>query len=215
MKSLSHAMKYGFVAAAGAALACATPAMALDRGCQDANTVRAALQDEGQVVVISAQAGRNAERPRNIFTSNQNGTLGYNIEQGTGNALGKLCVRIKYTDVRLNPNPDLSTPSWALRADGSPHNEWLRTTGRDSDNRVLMGATVLREENGVEVRGGFMMVTQARQFQDVSGTGGSVTLTLSTGEIRPTLGIDAVQKVQPNYDAFVQRNAPRLASLQP
>lgn len=194
------------VVGAGSFLACATPALALDRSCQDADAVRAALQDEGQVVVVSAERGRSDERPRNIFTSNQSGTLGYNIEQGTGDARGQLCVAIKYTDVRLNANPDLSTPSWALRADGSPHNEWLRTTALHSDNRVLMGATVLREENGQEVRGGFMMVTQARPYQDVSGTGGSVTLTLSSGEIRPTLGIDAVQKVQPNYDAFVQRN---------
>ena len=171
--------------------------MALDRGCQDADVVRAALAEEGQFVVVSAERGRSTERPRNVFTSNQNGTLGYNIEQGTGDVRGKLCVAIKYTDVRLNANPDLSTPSWALRAEGSPHNEWLRTTGREQDNRVLMGATVLREDNGVEMRGGFMMVTQARQFQDVTGTGGSVTLTLSSGEIRPTLGIDAVQKVWP------------------
>jgi hypothetical protein len=195
------------VVGAGAVMACATPAMAeIPLGCQDANAVRAALAEEGQVVVVSAVRGRSDEQPRNIFTSNQSGTRGYNIEQGTGDARGQLCVSVTYTDVRLNPNRDLSTPSWALRADGSPHNEWLRTTGRDLDNRVLMGATVLREENGVEVRGGFMMVTRARGYEDVSGTGGSVTLTLSSGEIRPTLGIDTVQQVQPNYDAFVQRN---------
>lgn len=198
--------------ALGTAFTAANDAMALERGCQNADTVRAALRDEGQFVVVSGQRTAIAEQPRNIFTSNQNGTLGYNIEQGTGDATGQLCVRAKYTDIRLNSNSDLATPSWALRGTNTPHNAWIVNTQNQSNNRILMGATVLRQENGQDVRGAFMMVTRADNTGLINQTLGSVTVTLSNGNITPSLGLTNVEKVQPNYDAFIQRNT-QLASL--
>lgn len=188
----------------GAALACATPAMALETGCQDATAVRTALRDEGQFVLVNG-VRPTPEHPRNIFTSNAEGSLGYNIEEGTNNVL---CVAVRYTDIRVNQNVDLAIPTWAFRGQGTAHNRWLADTSARTGETVLLGATVLRrDEGGQEVRGAFMMVTRGRgRGGDSTFTSaGAVTVTLNDGEIRPTLVLGNVEKVQPNYDRFAQR----------
>lgn len=201
----SNKLKSFFGAAiALGAMTAANDAMALDRGCQNADTVRAALRDEGQFVLVTA-IRPIPEQPRNIFTSNATGSVGYNIEQG--NTPDRLCVGIKYTDIRVNTNADLSTPSWALMGANTAHDQWLRQTQSNVDNRVLMGATVLRDVNGQDVRGGFMMVTRGNVDQNNVGhtSAGAVTLSFSNGQIDPALLIANVERQQPNYDAFASR----------
>ena len=197
------------------AMTSANDAMALERGCQDANVVRAGMAAEGQFVLVNAVRPIPSE-PRNVFTSNANGTVGYNIEQGTGDAVGKLCVRIKYTDIKVNSDPNLATPSWALFGANTTHDQWLRQTQERVDNRVLMGATVLRDVNGQDVRGGFMMVTRGTVERDVTlNNGGAVSLTINNGEIRPTLVLGNVEKVQPNYDLYASRTTQVASNSRP
>ena len=188
------------------ALTAANDAMALDRGCQNADTVRVGLQTEGQYVVVSA-IRPIPEQPKNIFTTNKEGTLGYNVEQGTGDATGKLCVGIKYTDIKLNADSNLATPSWALMGANTAHNQWISETSRTVDNKILMGATVLRDVNGEDVKGAFMMVARGNAEQGLTINNiGAITVTTNSGNITPTIALVNVEKVQPNYDAFVQRN---------
>lgn len=197
-----------FAAMAGLA---ANDAMALDRGCQDANAVRAALQTEGQYVVISG-IRPIPEQPKNIFTTNKEGTLGYNVEQGTGDAIGKLCVRAKYTDIKLNADNNLATPSWALMGANTAHNQWISETTRTVENKILMGATVLRDVNGEDAKGAFMMVTRGNTSTSFSSSG-SITVTTNSGNINPAILLANVEKVQPNYDAFIQAPNRQLAAL--
>jgi hypothetical protein len=214
---ISKSMKLGFAAmAALGAMAHANDAMALNRGCQDANLVRTGMATEGQFVLVSAISPIPAQ-PKNIFTSNANGTVGYNIEQGTGDQVGKLCVGIKYTDIKVNGDANLATPSWALFGANTTHDQWLLQTQARTNERILMGATVLRDVNGQDVRGGFMMVTRG----DVSAStttinnGGAVTLTVNNGEIRPTLVLGNVEKVQPNYDVYASRTSQVASNSRP
>jgi hypothetical protein len=199
------------------AMTAANDAMALERGCQDANVVRAGMAAEGQFVLVSAISPIPAQ-PRNIFTSNANGTVGYNIEQGTGDAVGKLCVRIKYTDIKVNSDPNLSTPSWALFGSNTTHDQWLRQTQERVDNRVLMGATVLRDVNGQDVRGGFMMVTRGNAPRDTTTVSnfGATTLTVNSGDLSEnSLLLANIEKVQPNYDLYASRTTQVASNTRP
>ena len=196
---------------AATALTAANDAMALDRGCQNADTVRAGLQTEGQYVVVSG-IRPIPEQPKNIFTTNKEGTLGYNVEQGTGDATGKLCVGIKYTDIKLNADSNLATPSWALMGANTAHNQWISETSRTVENKILMGATILRDVNGEDVKGAFMMVTRGNTSTSFSSSG-SITVSTNSGNINPAILLANVEKVQPNYDAYVQAPNRQLAAL--
>ena len=199
--------------ALGTAFTAANDALALDRGCQNADVVRQGLKDEGQFVVVSAVRPIPSQ-PKNIFTTNADGSVGYKIEQGTGNTTGQLCVGIKYTDIRVNSNADMSTPSWALLGSKTPHDQWLHNVEQRTNEKVLMGATVLRDVNGQDVRGGFMMVTRGDVSKETTtmSNAGVVSLSFSDGRIDPALLIANVEKVQPNYDAFANRGT-QVASL--
>jgi hypothetical protein len=199
------------------AMAHANDAMALDRGCQDANLVRTGMATEGQFVLVNAVRPIPTQ-PRNIFTSNANGTVGYNIEQGTGDQVGKLCVGIKYTDIKVNSDANLATPSWALFGANTTHDQWLRQTQARVDNRVLMGATVLRDVNGQDVRGGFMMVTRGNAPQGATTiyNAGVTTLTVDSGNLSPnSLLLANVEKVQPNYDVYASRTTQVASNSRP
>ena len=199
-----------FAAMAGLA---ANDAMALDRGCQNADVVRAGLQTEGQYVVVSG-IRPIPEQPKNIFTTNKEGTLGYNVEQGTGDALGKLCVRVKYTDIKLNADNNLATPSWAFMGTNTAHNQWISETTRTVENKILMGATVLRDVNGEDAKGAFMMVTRRSVEENLGiNNGGAITVTTNSGNINPAILLANVEKVQPNYDAYIQAPNRQLAAL--
>jgi hypothetical protein len=186
-------------------------AQALSTGCHNADFVRATLQREGQFAVING-VRPIPERPRNMFTTNGSGSLGYNIEQGTGDVTGKLCVRARYTDIQLNGNINGPTPRWALIGQNTAHNRWLETQRTTTDERVLLGARVLRSENGQDVRGGFMMVTRgsADNAQTINNAG-AITISFDNGEIRPTILLGNVEPVQPNYDGFARTRATQVA----
>jgi len=200
----SNIQKFGMAALClGSVFAAATPAMALERGCQNADLVRAALKEEGQFVLVSGERPVPG-RPKNIFTSNERGDLGYNIEQGQP---GELCVGIKYTDIHVNKRSDLSVPSWASRGTNTPHDQYLLRQAARSNDRVVLGATVLRQVGSDEVRGAFMMVTRGNAPAGYSGTSGAITITLDSGEIRPGIGLANVEPVHPNYEQFANRQS--------
>ena len=186
-------------------------AQALSTGCHNADFVRATLQREGQFAVVNAVAPI-PERPRNMFTTNGSGSLGYNIEQGTGDVTGKLCVRARYTDIQLNGNINGPTPRWALIGQNTPHNRWLETQRSTTDERVLLGARVLRSDNGQDVRGGFMMVTRGSATVSTINNTGAITISFDNGEIRPTILLGNIEPVQPNY-SIVANATQQVASL--
>lgn len=194
-----------FAGACVAALCAGTAAQAqsLPTGCHDANMVRATLQEEGQFVLVTA-IRPIPERPKNIFTSNASGTFGYNIEQGTGSVTSKLCVAVRYTDIRVNPDINGATPSWALIGKNTAHNQWIEGQRARKDDRIVFGARVLRPENGNEARGGFMMVTRGRNVTDnpdITSTG-AITVSFDNGEIRPTVLLSNVEPHSTNYSLF-------------
>lgn len=182
-------------------------AQSLPTGCHNADYVRTTLQQEGQVELVRAVAPI-PERPRNIFTSNANGSFGYNIEQGTGSQTGKLCVGARYTDIQVNNDINGPTPGWALIGQNTAHNNWLENQRTRTDERVLLGARVLRtDENGREVRGGFMMVTRGSTTSAGIFNGGAITISFNNGEIRPTVALVNVEAHPTNYAWFAQRVA--------
>lgn len=202
----SRAMKsFGTAAVMGSALACATPAMAdIPLGCQDANAVRAALNDPTQpggpqYVLVTGEA-TNDQRSRNIFTSNENGTLGYNVEQGSGNTTGQLCVIRKYTDVRVNVNLNSTTPpTWARFGEGTQNDRYFDAAIRGSDARILLGARALiPQADGTDLRGAFMIVSRGNNF-------GSVIFTRSDGTIIPDVSLANLADQSPNYQNFQAR----------
>lgn len=196
---------FGTAAVMGSALACATPAMAdIPLGCQDANAVRAALNDPTQpggpqYVLVTGEA-TNDQRSRNIFTSNENGTLGYNVEQGSGNTTGQLCVVGKYTDVRVNTNLDSTTPpTWARYGSNTTNDRYFESASRTSGVRILMGARVLiPQADGTDARGAFMTVSRGNSY-------GSVAITQDDGSITPVTALVNLAPQDPNFRNFQAR----------
>lgn len=197
------------LSAATAALA-ASPAMAMDLGCQNADTVRAALRTEGQFVLVTGEA-TNDTRSRNIFTSNENGSLGYRVEQGSGNTTGQLCVLGKYTDVRVNTNLDSSAPpTWARFGEGTQNDRYFESALRSSGTRILMGARVLiPQTDGSNARGAFMTVSRGNVYN-----GGAVLVTQNDGSIAPVTTLANLAPQEPNYQNFQARMADPMAPRQ-
>lgn len=197
---MKRALKKSMIGFGIASIFCATsPAMALETGCQNADTVRAALRDEGQYVLVTGEAA-NDVRSRAIFTSNESGALGYNIEQGSGGLSGQLCVIVKYTDVRVNTNLNSTTPpAWARFGSGTANDRFFESAVRNSDARALLGARILiPQADGSEVRGAFMTVSKGNGF-------GAVMLTQSDGSISPITALANLSPQQPNYANFQGR----------
>lgn len=216
--ALTKLQKFGAAASLSlAAVFGAAQADAMELGCRNADIVRAELQAEGQFVLVSGERTSD-NRPRNIFTSNESGTLGYNVEAGTGRNADKLCVAVKYTDVKVNTDPNLSRPSWASFDTNSGHNQWLTSQEERNNARVFLGATALvRQANGSDARGAFFMVTAtdrlAHTISDNIKSGGAITATSSQGTSALLAALVNVDRVQPNYDAFAHRPQ-QTASLQ-
>ena len=229
---LSNAMKL----VAGAALACASPMsfataqqtpetveLIPGKTCAPVAVIQASLRAEGQVKIIEG-FGAVPARPREIFTSNVQRTLGYNISFGTAvnGDEGIGCVGAKYTDIRLNSNPNFARPSWAYIApDDSNYNRFLSTQETRVNAQVLMGATdILRDENGQERRGGLLTVVRGFGNPNVNNQGVLVIASTSNGNY----GINAdLVKIEPNKTNFRQlamaqdndRPAVALAALSP
>jgi hypothetical protein len=193
------------VAAFALCVGTAANAQSLPTGCHDANMVRTTLQNEGQFVLVSA-VRPIPENPKRIFTSNASGSFGYSIEQGTGEVTGQLCVTARYTDIRVNANIEGATPRWALIGQNTAHNQWIENTRRENGERILLGARVLRSENGQDVRGGFMMVTRGTAPGAATlKNGGAITVSFDNGEIRPTVALGDLETHPTNYSLFVNR----------
>jgi hypothetical protein len=95
----------------------ALPAFALEPGeCGPAAEIQAKLKAEGQMpVVIGNRVTTRKDRPVNIFTSDKNGQ-GYALEgdapQGQKSTI--VCMKIRYSGLRLNDINSPVVPSWAL-----------------------------------------------------------------------------------------------------
>jgi hypothetical protein len=174
-------------------------------GCQDADTVRAALNDPtqpggAQYVLVTGEA-TNDQRSRNIFTSNENGTLGYRVEQGSGNTTGKLCVLGKFTDIKVNTNLDSTTPppAWARYGANTQNDRYFDAAIQGSDARILFGARVLiPQSDGTNIRGAFMTIARGNGF-------GAVIATRSDGTISPVTTLANITPQDPNYQNFQGR----------
>lgn len=154
---LGSALSAAFIASIGLA----TPAQALEpKQCGSRTEILTELKNEGQVEIIGGNRAALGS-PRNIFTSNADRTLGYNIEAGVDSEAGKLCVGAKYTDIRLNGDPNFARPAWASAGPQSENDRLLDRIERERNDKVIMGATPLvRGPDGGERRGTFLMVTR-------------------------------------------------------
>jgi hypothetical protein len=173
--------------------------------CYTPEHVLATRQIEGQFTLVSARRPI-PEQPLSIFTSNPTGSFGYRIEDGTGEDAGKKCIMGRYTDVMANPNIEADPiPSWALIGQNTPHNRWLENQRRQTDERVVLGATALRTVNGQDLRGAFMMLTKGSATVSTIQNTGAITLSFSNGEIRPSVGLVNITPDRNNYDRFINR----------
>jgi hypothetical protein len=188
MGTLSNAMKYGFVAAAGAALACATPSMALEAGeCLPMAEMNAALRAEGQRTMIignrSAVAERDAagnptrvEEFAEAITSSADGNVGYNLagNRPREETSTEMCVRAKLTNVRLF---DARLPTPAREAYlGGTFNTLVDQNAALGTRPMVVADTVFPDGNGgtrlgrpivlfgnTQIRGGSLMTFTANQ----------------------------------------------------
>ncbi len=197
-------LKSAFMASMLATAVAAAPAYALEaKQCGSRSEILTALKNEGQVEIIGGiRAAIGA--PRNIFTSNRDGSLGYNVEAGAYDEAGKLCVGAKYTDVRLNSNPGFARPAWASDGRGSPSDLVLDKIERKNNDKVIMGATSLvRDASGNERKGAFILVTRGDPPPGISDTSsgsayvrtanGLGTL-IAMGNVEPTANFYALAK---------------------
>ncbi|MDQ4418847.1 hypothetical protein OOT33_00095 [Sphingobium sp. DEHP117] len=92
-------------------------AFALEPGhCGPAAAIQAALKAEGQVpVVIGNRVTTRKDRPVNIFTANSSG-IGYSLEGDApqGQKSTTVCVKARYSGLRLNDINSAQVPAWAL-----------------------------------------------------------------------------------------------------
>ncbi len=208
---LSKLQKTGVAAVLGLAtiFGAASTAQALEVGCQPAQIVRQQMANEGQFKLVEGQAIVGS-LPKNIFTSNERGSLGYHIEAGTGADADKLCVNAKYTDIKVNTNSDFARPSWVNFGANSEYGKWLTSQEIRDNEKVLFGATsVIRLSNGKEVKGSFIIVTSGNLPTDVKDArfknSGSINLIDSTGKTQPVRTMANVDVAQPNYENFANR----------
>ena len=165
------------------------------------------FRQRAQQFVLVTSVRPIPEYPPNFFTSNPSRTLGFAVERedfgDTNIHNDNFHVNVKYTDIRLNDNIDGPTPEWALIGSNSAHNQWLENQRATTDERVLLGATVLRPVNGQDMRGGFMMVTRGTATESTIINTGAISISFNNGEINPTAGLINVMPVKENYDAFL------------
>lgn len=158
MATLSHAMKLGFGAAA--ALACSTPAMALEAGqCLPMAEMNAALRAEGQRTMIignrsaveerdaAGNPTRLAERVETI-TSNADGSLGYNLagDRPREEPSTNVCVRAKLTNVRLYDARQTTIPRDAYL--GGSFNTLVNDNAARGTRPMVIADTVFPNGNG-------------------------------------------------------------------
>lgn len=151
-------MKAWIVAGAVFASALAAPAFALEpRQCLSMTEMNASLVAEGQRTLIIGnriafldgpgdriEAGRSV----NTFTSNADGSVGYNLEgdKPMGEPSTQVCVRAKFTNIVLYDARKPGTPQGAWR--GEPFDAHLRENEAADYRPMLQGDAVTRSATG-------------------------------------------------------------------
>lgn len=207
-KALSSALGAAFIAAS---LGMTAPAMAMDIGCAPKAQVVQALHDEGQVQIVTGERA-TVGMPHNIFTTNEDMSVGYVVEAGTGPQSDTACVKVKYTDIHLNKNPDLARPTWASFGASSQHDAYLRDQETRLHDHVLMGATgLVRQPDGSERRGAFVMVTMGDAPKTTPyKSAGAATVTSAKGGISTMM---ALANVEPTNNFRVLASKPIQTAL--
>jgi hypothetical protein len=198
---------------AATALTAANDAMALDAGqCGTVVDISAALRAEGQMPIVTGFRSIPS-RPRNVFTSNENLSLGYNIE-GDGT---QLCVRAKYTDIKLNNDANFARPSWAYIApDNSPFNTFIEREEQRVNLKIIFGATALvKGQDGIERKGALLTVSKDRGDQYVDSRGAMVAANTNTGVYAVALDLENIT-TNGNYSKLASNGTSNtlLASVQ-
>jgi hypothetical protein len=163
MATLSNAMRSFRTAAvvgAGALMACANPAFALEPGqCLPMAEMNAALRAEGQRTMIignrsavqERDAAGNATRVTEsveTITSNADGSLGYNLagDRPREQASTNVCVRAKLTNVRLYDASQPTIPRDAYL--GGTFNQVVDRNAALGTRPMVVADTVFSNDNG-------------------------------------------------------------------
>lgn len=213
---ISTVLRSAFGAAIAATMAYSTPALAIDPGCYPADVVRKATWlaegPEKQFSIIVGERN-NGVAQKNFFTSSADGSIGYNIE-GNGKTddgqSDKLCIRAKYTNVRVNTV--FSRPSWVQAPAGSANDQYLTVQATKYRASVIFGAsTVVRGNDGREYVGPQLLVTKAEVLSAGAITGSALTSDRS-GEGDRLFDM-ANLRTNANFDALVRAQPVQTASL--
>ncbi len=202
--------------ALGAAFTSANDANALDAGqCGPRAEIEATLRAEGQFPIVSGYRDIPS-RPRNIFTSNLDGSLGYNVE---GNQT-ELCIGLKYAGIRKNMNPDDARPEWAYIAPAnSPFNNFLAREEQRINLRVIFGASgLVKGADGIERRAGLITVSQGDGDKNVTNQGAMVAANRSNGSFTVLVDLTNISINDRNLQQVASASSPTptlIASVQP
>ena len=197
--------------ALGTAFTAANDSQALEAGqCGTVAEISEALRAEGQVVLFQAYRSIPS-RPKNTFTTNADMTLGYNLERGTGigeSDANRVCIRAKYTNIRLNNDANVSIPTWAqIAPESSSYNQFLRSEETRANARVIFSAVALtKNANGIDMPTSRITVTQGRGDQFVENRGtllagysdGVYAIAADFEDITPSSNFGKLAEVQNN-----------------
>ena len=143
----------------------ASPASAsIELKCYEGSEAVAQLKAEmkaadQQPVIIGNRTGGNWNV--NMFTSDFEGKIGYNIEGnerfGSGKQSTTLCVKTKYRSIVINDVTQPGIPKWALV--GAGINDDSIRTGYKNGSRIAMGAIALvKDKHGRERDGPLVLI---------------------------------------------------------
>jgi hypothetical protein len=191
MATLSNAMRSFRTAAivgAGALMACANPAFALEPGqCLPMAEMNAALRAEGQRTMIVGNRSAVQERdaagnPTRVvenvetITSNADGSLGYNLggDRPREEASTRVCVGAKLTNIRLYDASQPTIPRDAYL--GGTFNQVVDRNAALGTRPMVVADTVFSNDNGgtrlgrpivlfgnMEIRGASLMTFTANR----------------------------------------------------
>lgn len=191
MVTLSNAMKSFRTAAvvgAGALMACANPAFALEPGqCLPMAEMNAALRAEGQRTMIIGNRSAVQERDAagnvtavveraEVITSNADGSVGYNLggNRPREEASTEMCVGAKLTNVRLYDARQTAIPRDAYL--GGTFNQVVDRNAALGTRPMVVADTVFSNDNGgtrlgrpivlfgnMEIRGASLMTFTANR----------------------------------------------------
>lgn len=164
------------------------------RQCLPMADMNAALRAEGQRTIIignraalrndaSRESGLRVNRWVNTFTSNDDGSLGYNLEgdRPSGEPSTRVCVAGKFTNIRLYDARRPGTPPAALR--GGAFDDFLRRDEARGIRPMLQADSIstgpdgaVRRGNGVTLQGDVAQGTAMLLANQQAGTAQSLLL---------------------------------------